>query len=166
MEQQEQEKKKLTPQEIQKIFLQVLSAFLVVFLVVMVVGMAFDAFQSIRSILPSSGPLLAEPMIWHKLGEFLVALPIGIGVLAFILYFPPDRRQKYFRNAVPIVVIGGILNLIAAWGFLQRPFTEQTNLLVALSLVISAAAVGGLVVLRWVHGRLSLLETEFGFSLR
>lgn len=162
----QEEKKKLTPEELQKIFLQVLSGFLILILTLMIIGMAYDAFQSIRAILPTAGSLFVEPMLWHKLGEFLVALPLGIGVIAFILYFTADRRQKYFKIAIPIVITGGILNLLAAWGFLQRPITDQTDLFVTLSIVFFVAGIAGLFLLRWVHGRLSLLETEFGFSLR
>ncbi|MGB7537886.1 MAG: hypothetical protein WBM17_05045 [Anaerolineales bacterium] len=63
------------------------------------------------------GKVLSEPILWHKTGEILVVFPVGIAFAAFHIFWKPNFRLKYLRITTPRMIIGGVFNLIAAWGF-------------------------------------------------
>lgn len=119
---------------------------------VMASWMFRDAYRVIADIhQQSDSQLLLEPIVWHKVGEFLLVLPIGIALAAFFILWKPDVRQKYIQITAPLMLIGGLLNLLASWGFHQKPSSEFSHFMVYFGAILFVAGIAMPLLLKWIH---------------
>jgi hypothetical protein len=65
-----------------------------------------------------------EPIVWHKLGEPLLALPIAAFLAGGYPFWRSDFRARYIHRITPLTIIGGICEFIAATLFYQRGNTD------------------------------------------
>lgn len=109
----------------QRAFLIVMGIFQVLIMTVMAGWMLLDAYKAITSISQQAiTQFLSEPILWHKIGEILVVFPVGIAFATFYILWKPALRLQYSHIATPLMITGGAFNLIASWGFYQKPRTE------------------------------------------
>jgi len=135
--------------------------FQILIVTVMVGWMLLDAFKAITSI--SQLPILqflSEPILWHKIGEILVVFPVGIAFAAFYIFWKPNLRSQYLRITTPLMMIGGVFNLIAFWGFYQKPRTEFTTFMIFFCPLLFLAGLGLPFLLRWVHFKRLHVESQ------
>jgi hypothetical protein len=90
----------------------------------------------------------AEPIVWHKLGEPLLALPIAFFTAGGYFLWQPGFRAWYVSRIAPIVLLGGICEFVAATLFYQRGNTE---FIFWFSLVLGVAGLVAPIGLRWAH---------------
>jgi hypothetical protein len=138
-----------------------LGVFQSIFLAVMLGWMFWDAYKAITSI--AAQPLnqfLAEPILWHKVGELFLALPIGIAIAAFYMLWRPSLRVRFLQIATPFLVIGGVLNLMAAWGYSQKPATDFSRFMTYFGVVLFLFGVFFPFVLKWVHAKRIQVESK------
>lgn len=132
-----------------------------IFLAVMLGWMFWDAYRAIISIAyqpPSQ--FLAEPILWHKVGELFLALPIGIAIAAFYMLWRPSLRVRFLKIATLFLVVGGLLNLAAAWGYSQKPATDFSRFMTYFGVVLFFFGVLFPFVLKWVHVRRIQVESK------
>ena len=145
----------------QRTFFIVMGTIQVLIIAVMAGGMLLDAYDAIASV--SRQPItkfLLEPILWHKIGEILIVFPIGIAFAAFYIFWKPDLRSQYLRITTPLMIIGGVLNLIAFWGFYQKPRTEFTSFMIYFCPFFFLAGLGLPFLLRWVHRKRLQVENK------
>lgn len=145
----------------QRTFFIVMGTIQALIITVMAGWMSFDAYKAITSV--SRQPIaqfLLEPILWHKIGEILLVFPIGIAFAAFYILWKPELRLKYLRITTPLMIMGGVFNLIAFWGFYQKPRTEFTSFMMYFCPLLFLAGLGLPLLLRWVHRKRLQVENK------
>ncbi|MCT0209482.1 MAG: hypothetical protein DCF18_01770 [Cyanobium sp.] len=84
------------------------------------------------------------PLVVHYV---LVALPLGLGLLAFARTRPGRRRQRWIVVAGLLAVLGGALVLLQAKAALMGAPDDGTWFVVVTGLL--PIALGGISLLRW-----------------
>lgn len=131
----------------------------------MIGWMLLDAYRVFIDILQRpDNQLLLEPIVWHKVGEFLLVLPIGVALAAFFMFWNPDVRRKYIQITAPLMLAGGLLNLLASWGFHQKPSSEFNHFMVYFGAILFIAGVVLPLLLKWIHQKRLSRENEAGSS--
>lgn len=90
----------------------------------------------------------AEPIVWHKLGEPLLAFPIAAFLAGGYAFWQSDFRAKYIRRIAPLTIIGGICEFIAAVLFYQR---GNTDFIFWFSLVLGVVGLLAPIGVRMAH---------------
>jgi hypothetical protein len=136
----------------QRTFFIAMGIFQILIVTAMAGWMVFDAYKAITSIRQQPiAQFLSEPILWHKIGEILVVFPVGIALAAFYIFWKPNLRLQYLRITAPLMIIGGVFNLIAFWGFYQKPRTEFTSFMIYFCPLLFLAGMGLPSLLRWIH---------------
>jgi hypothetical protein len=145
----------------QRTFFVVMGIFQVLIMTGMAGWMLLDAYKAITSISQQAiTQFLSEPILWHKIGEILVVFPVGIALAAFYIFWKPNLRLQYLRITTPLMIIGGVFNLIAFWGFYPKPRTEFTGFMIYFCLLLFLAGLGLPFLLRWVHHKKLQVESR------
>jgi hypothetical protein len=145
----------------QRTFFIIMGIFQILIITAMAGWMLFDAYKAITSIsqLPIT-QFLSEPILWHKIGEILLVFPVGIAFAAFYILWKPNLRLRYLRITTPLMIIGGVFNLIAFWGFYQKPRTEFTSFMIYFCPLLFLAGLGLPFLLKWVHRKKLQVESR------
>jgi hypothetical protein len=154
-------RKKDSMEKNQRTFFIAMGIFQILVISVMAGWMLIDAYKAIASI--SQQPIrqfLSEPILWHKIGEILLVFPVGIAFAAFYIFWKPSLRLQYLSITTPLMIIGGIFNLIAAWGFYQKPRTDFTNFMIYFGPILFLASLILPLLLRWVHIKRTQVENK------
>jgi len=145
----------------QRTFLLVMGMFQILMISGMLGWMAFDAYRAFRDVSQQPfGQFLAEPIIWHKLGELLIAIPVGIAFAAFFMLWKAPMRVRFLQITTPLIILGGLFNLIAAWGFYQKPRTDFTTFMIYFCPLLFLAGLGLPLALRWIHHKRAQIESQ------
>jgi hypothetical protein len=145
----------------QRNFLIALGIFQTIFLAVMLGWMFWDAYQAITSIADQpANQFLAEPLLWHKVGELFLALPVGIAIATFYMLWHPSLRVRFLQIVTPFLIIGGVLNLLAAWGYSQKPATDFSRFMTYFGVVLFFFGVLFPFVLKWIHAKRIQIESK------
>jgi hypothetical protein len=148
-------------QKNQRTFFIVMGIFQILIVTGMAGWMVLDAYKAIASI--HQEPLLqflSEPILWHKIGEILVVFPVGFALAAFYIFWKPALRLQYLRITTPLMMIGGVFNLVAAWGFYRKPRTEFTGFMLYFCPLLFLACLGLPFLLGWVHRKKLQRESQ------
>ncbi|HSH03991.1 MAG TPA: hypothetical protein VLL52_15860 [Anaerolineae bacterium] len=145
----------------QRKFFIIMGIFQVLFITSMVGWMLFDAYKGIKNVSGQAwGLFLREPIVWHKVGEILLVLPVAIAFVSFYMLWPANWRVKFLRFTTPIIVIGGIFNLIAAVGYYQLPRTDFSTFMIYFAPILFVAGLVLPIMLYWVHRKRRAIEQE------
>ena len=109
-----------------------------------------------------TGGVLWQPLVWHKVGELMVVLPAGVPLAGFFMLWPSLVRRRYLAITTPFMIVGGLLNLAAAWGFARQPTTDFAAFMRVFGVLLFAAGVGLPWLLRWMHRKRALSESPTG----
>lgn len=146
----------------QRKFFFVLGLFQTIFLAVMLGWMLIDAYNTLSN--AAQQPLsqfLLEPILWHKVGELFLAIPIGIAIAAFYMFWQSSLRVRFLQIITPLLVFGGALNLLAAWGYSrQEPATDFSQFMTYFGAVLFFFGVAFPFVLRWMHTKRLQVESK------
>jgi hypothetical protein len=142
----------------QKSFFRFLAIVMILFLAIMFLWILIDAYKAVVAVNPESFlQFITEPILWHKVGEILIVIPLGIGMIAFFLFWNTNQRVRYLIAITPCVIIGSVLNLLSAWGFSQKPTTDFAEFMMIFGLVLFVMGIVSLFLLPWIHAK----KTEF-----
>jgi hypothetical protein len=145
----------------QRTFFIMMGIFQILVITVMAGWMLLDAYKAITSISQQSiTQFFSEPILWHKIGEILLVFPVGIAFAAFYIFWKPNLRLQYLRITTPLMIIGGVFNLIAFWGFYQKPRTEFISFMIYFCPLLFLAGLGLPFLLRWVHRKKLQVESR------
>lgn len=97
----------------------------------------------------------AEPIVWHKLGEPLLALPIVVFMAGGYFLWQPEFRAWYVSRIAPITILGGICEFVAAALFYQR---GNTDFIFWFSLVLGVTGLLAPIGLRMAHQHVTAKE--------
>jgi len=99
----------------------------------------FSLTDYLHAYLGHAGPigLLKAPIIQHKVGELLIAIPLFLTALTLSIW-PAERVATNLRGAWPMWGLGAALNLLAWVGY-SLPWTDANRLWFALLAVAGLA---------------------------
>lgn len=138
-----------------------LGLFQVVFLSIMFGWILLDAYKALSNIFQQPlGQFLQEPILWHKVGEIFLAFPIGIAIAAFYMLWKPSLRLTYLRITTPVLIVGGVLNLMAAWEYSQEPTTDFATFMTYFGVVLFFLGISFPFLLKWIHTKRVHIENQ------
>lgn len=139
----------------------VLGGFQLLFIFAMAGWIFIDAYRVFSDILRQPDrQLLLEPIVWHKVGEILLVFPIGLALAAFFIFWKPEIRRKYIQVTAPLMLAGGLLNLLASWGFYRNSPSEFNHFMVFFGAILFIAGIAMPLLLKWIHRKRLERENE------
>jgi len=136
--------------------LQIGMVVMLVYVLGMVGWLLWDGVEQVAKVshLPAA-QFWAEPIVWHKLGEPLLALPIAVFTAGGYFFWQTAFRASYVKWTTPVIVLGGICEFIAAILFYQRGNSE---FIFWFSLVLGVVGVIAPLGLRMAHQQVTAKE--------
>lgn len=140
----------------------VLGLFQTIFLAVMLGWILLDAYNALSNAVQQPlSQFLLEPILWHKVGELFLVIPIGIAIAAFYMFWHPSLRLHFLQITTPLLVIGGTLNLMAAWGYSrQEPATDFSQFMIYFGTVLFFLGMSFPFILKWIHTKRLQVESQ------
>jgi len=99
----------------------------------------FSLTDYVHAYLGHAGPIgmLRAPVIQHKVGELLIAIPLFLTVLTGAIW-SADRVAANLKGSWPLWGLGAALNLVA-WAGSTLPWTDPNRLWFALQAIVGLA---------------------------
>jgi hypothetical protein len=129
-----------------------------IYVVVMTIWLLWDGVVQVAKVSHLPAPQFwVEPIVWHKLGEPLLALPIVLFLAGGYFLWRKEVRESYLRWTTPLMVLGGICEFIAAYLFYQR---GNTDFIFWFSLILGVVGLVAPFGLRLAHQRVTQKEAN------